>query len=213
MEHVEEQFTFLIDACDRFDGGEEHYAKQIAATLRILLHETPKSHALLAQIGKLHQLPLLDSAGPMSKTNILTISGLATLDPTTGRYFALGGQYQARRSYRMSSFGKLVEPPIGRTLRFDEWWTMPVIKDNKRDLFSRKDLVLGVANQDGGSHVDPEVDDAYYRLSRSNSLAWQIKAPGEEYIPAESPVGASLRQIAHELLHSSPHGWHSGVEY
>lgn len=212
MEHVVEQMTLLIEACDSFDAGAERYAKPIAAILRTLLHDTASSHALLAQIGALDQLPLLDTAGPISRTNILTISNLATMDED-GRYFARGGNYSPGAYVYDSAFGKHCDGNVGRTLRFKEWWTMQVIRDNKQNLFSRRDVVLGVAHQDGGSHVDPALEETYYRLSRSNSLAWQISGDGEAYRPTGSPVPASIRQIAHELLHSTPHGWHPGVAY
>ena len=43
---------------------------------------------------------------------------------------------------------------------------MELVKDAHGSLFSRKKLVLVVANKDGGSHVDPQLDDDYaaYRL-------------------------------------------------
>lgn len=213
MEHIREQLKFLIDACNRFDGGEEIYFKQIALQLRVLLHHTASSHALLEQIDKLQGLRMLDSAGPMSHTNLLTISGLAELNPSTGEYYALGGAYQQRRSYRLTAFGKIVEPAAGRTLKFAEWWIEPVTRDNRREVFTRRDLVLAVANQDGGAHVDPDIKEAYYRLSRSNSLAWERVNSDGTRRPFNSPVPASIRQIAHEALHSVPHTWHTGAEY
>ena len=58
--------------------------------------------------------------------------------------------------------------------RFDEWWNAVIILDEGGQKFTRKDLVLALANKEGGAHVDPELDAAYGALSRSGSLGWMI---------------------------------------
>lgn len=63
-------------------------------------------------------------------------------------------------------------------------------------------------NQDGGAHVDPELDKAYEALSLSNSLGWMAGDPsgagdGEgNTVPMGSPVPVNVRQIAWELERS-----------
>jgi len=66
---------------------------------------------------------------------------------------------------------------------------------------SRRDLILAVANTDGGTHVDPVLDDKYANLSRRNSLAWRSSGPRGD-APLEGPEKAAVRQIAHEVLKS-----------
>lgn len=214
-QHAEHQLGFLIDACERFDAGEEHYEKPIATALRVLLHDTRNSHSLLEQLGRIGPAGWLDTAGPVSALNIMSQNNLATLSPNTGTYLALlDGWQPGPREARESAFGRIVNQSVGRTLPFDEWWDMAVVRDSKWEHFSRRDLVLIVANQDGGAHVDPALDEAYYRLTRENSSGWRIMPAGdEEWTPAASPVPASLRQIAHEVLRSLPHGMHPGKTY
>ena len=65
--------------------------------------------------------------------------------------------------------------------------------------YSRSDLVLKVANQDGGGHVDPGLDDAYHDLSRGNSVGW-LTGVGDTVEPLSTPVLATVRQIAFEVL-------------
>jgi hypothetical protein len=84
---------------------------------------------------------------------------------------------------------------------FGLWWNQTVLRDDQRQLFSRKDIILSVANTDGGSHVDPTLSEAYHRLSRENSLAWTLGSPSGQR-PAQNPVPAAIRQIAHETLKS-----------
>ena len=59
-------------------------------------------------------------------------------------------------------------------------------------------LVLALAHKEGGAHVDPEIDEAYARLSRSNSLGWVVRTP-DGVSPMPDPVRPSVREICFEL--------------
>jgi hypothetical protein len=87
----------------------------------------------------------------------------------------------------------------GRARTFDDWWGQTVLRDAQRREFSRWDLVRVVSNQDGGAHVDPNVDELHYELTRLNSLGISRGTT-----PRDSPVPASIRQIGwevHSMLH------------
>jgi hypothetical protein len=88
-----------------------------------------------------------------------------------------------------------------RTTDFDTWWNSTVFIDSKGSELSRKGLVLAVANQDGGAHVDPSLNQTYADLSRNNSLGW-VFSDGKTTQPMEGPERAAIRQIAHEFLKS-----------
>ena len=90
-------------------------------------------------------------------------------------------------------------PIPARWLPFEKWWNNNVIKDNKGRFFSRKQLILHVADTDGGAHVDPELDEQYMDFSRKNSLGWVI-GDGNIEKPFPPPTMACIRQIAHEVL-------------
>lgn len=47
-----EQIQFLEASAMAFDQGFEGEAKRLAVTVRVLLHDTDRSHALLGQINK-----------------------------------------------------------------------------------------------------------------------------------------------------------------
>jgi hypothetical protein len=85
---------------------------------------------------------------------------------------------------------------------FDIWWNSAVFVDQLGRQLTRKDLVLAAANQDGGAHVDPELDLIYSDLSRSNSLGWVADTEPENPMPLPGPEKAALRQIGHEVLKS-----------
>jgi hypothetical protein len=67
---------------------------------------------------------------------------------------------------------------------------------------TRRELVLAVANQDGGAHVDPALGDAAYAaVSRDQSLGTiTVTGPhGEPRTVDDSPALAAVRQIAYEV--------------
>jgi len=66
--------------------------------------------------------------------------------------------------------------------------------------FCRRDLILNVADTDGGAHVDPDLDEAYTDLSRKNSLGWMFFVGNIEETFIGRPELACMRQIAEEVL-------------
>jgi hypothetical protein len=53
-------------------------------------------------------------------------------------------------------FAPLDNVPWGeRWLQFPHWWNEVIFVDGARAELTRRDLVLAVANQDGGAHVVP----------------------------------------------------------
>jgi len=90
-------------------------------------------------------------------------------------------------------------PP--RWVSFDKWWNGVVFVDQQGSETRRRDLILAVANKDGGAHVDPVLDEKYANLSRFNSLAWRFSSPRGS-VPVKSPEKFAIRQITHEVLKS-----------
>lgn len=214
LQYRREHLDFIVDACRKHDAGDAHYMRQAAVSLRVLLHDTPRSHALLSQLGLLDRMTFLDSAGQLLDQNLATSSNLTFVrmakDPRgrmVGTYVPVLDDFQHRtRLVHPTTFGTWTEPAAGRLLPYSEWWNQSVARDGSRTDFSRKALVLGMSNWDGGAHVDPEVDVAHHALTRANSLGWSIgDASGET--PLENPLPAMIRQIAHEFLRSVPSGW------
>jgi hypothetical protein len=77
-----------------------------------------------------------------------------------------------------------------------------VAKDSAETLFSRKDFVLALANQEGGAHVDPQIKEAYDKIANSNSMGWTYKQGDAPEVPLENPVPYAVRQISYEVIES-----------
>lgn len=72
-EHLVEQIQFLESSAASFDSGFESESKRLATTLRVLLHETNRSHSLLDQLGKKATLKFFDTAYPVDPDNKATL--------------------------------------------------------------------------------------------------------------------------------------------
>lgn len=182
-----EQLQLLRHSCRAFDSGLEAVAKHISLSLRVLLHHHGQSRALLDQLG-LRGPRYLTSAPPLNPRNILTECNLVLMQVgTTGAHYL-----------PLVAAGA---PPVPlQPIPFVDWWNNPVLKDNRGRTFCRRELVLNVADTDGGAHVDPELEEAYMAISRENSLGWVFSADGRDSALEGRPELACMRQIAHELL-------------
>lgn len=182
------QLELLRISCDQYDRGTEAFAKYIAVSLRILLHKTRTSHPLLEQLGL--------RSGNFFASNIpLYVDSLISHAPLLMLALAVGPEVsEARYVPRVGTPGREREP---RSIPFDDWWSEPILKDDAKNIFTRMSLVRHVADTDGGAHVDPQLDEAYMKLSRENSMGW---TDARDNPLAGPPHLASIRQIAHELL-------------
>lgn len=192
--------TFLGRSGRSFDTGAEDEALRLAVSIRVLVHDTQHSASVLGQLGRKSDMTFLDSYIPPPDPE----DGSMVWNMGAG-LAGLTADNSGRPCYRASA--ELHPLSVG-PVDFDVWWNRVVIRDQARAEFTRKDLVLALANQDGGAHVDPELDDAYKALSRSNSLGWMagIRSGMDDgtvaNVPMGSPVPANVRQIAWELERS-----------
>jgi hypothetical protein len=191
-----EQLSFLEGSAAAFDAGFEGEAKRLAVAIRVLLHNTPQSHALLVQLGGVPST-FVDTAADDAPGNLVAFGGLVSVhvNPGPARYLAM-----------------LDDAPQRKSVPFDKWWNDSVFRDGQGESLSRRNLVLAAANQDGGAHVDPSLNETYAQLSLDNSMGLMTVGPDGDQVPMPGPEGAALRQIAHELLctlrpdyHCRPH--------
>ncbi|TQJ60466.1 hypothetical protein FBY30_2734 [Arthrobacter sp. SLBN-83] len=216
-EAFREQMDFLETSAELYDQGKTSEAKRMAVVLRVLFRHYGNSHALLAQMGFLDDLKLLDTAD---------------LDSTVLRAGAMNIRLEVETADGERLFAKtrqdgLVEvvnqmgrptfvPPLAarrgssRMLRFDPWWTGAVMDFPNNERFSRWNLVNMMANQDGGAHVDPKgIGSAYAAFRRTgHGSVWSnsgdvaaLSLPDAQYFEGD-PSAASMRQIAYEVVTS-----------
>ena len=187
LELLAENQDFLERSAAGFDEGYEAEAKRLAVVLRVLLHDTRTSHSLLQQLGIKERMDFLDTAQPIDPMNLLPTPGLVMMRMTTSEH-GNSAEYVAKLG------GGATSP---RQARFAGWWGNPVMKVD--GTWSRKELVLSLANQEGGAHVDPRLNERYEHLAKRNGLGWRAVS-GTSVEPFRgSAVAAAVRQIAYEV--------------
>lgn len=190
-EHLREQVSFILDSVEAFHRGRPGEAKRMATAIRILVHDTNHSHSLLSQLAIKHRILYYDTGTTVTDPGIASAFGLAGMTVTVTK--------NGPKTFWSPNLDPDDDLKRCTVRPFHSWWTRPVIKDNRGEFFSRSRLVLGLANKDGGAHVDPVLDEPYGQLTRHSSIGWQTD--GEDG-PTEIPglELACVRQVAHELL-------------
>jgi hypothetical protein len=194
-EQLAAQIGMLKASADGFDRGDTFEYRRIALAIRILVHDTHVSHSLLGQLGR-KTIDFTDTADSFQSGNQLAESVLTVT--------VAGG---ARSGFQAPLDGA----PIKRRLPFDSWWNADVIKDSKGRLFTRRDLVLTAANQDGGAHVG-DMEETYAELLRRETTGWW-----RETDEGTEPLGklecAAIRQIGHEMIKTLDADYEKQPEY
>jgi hypothetical protein len=193
---LKEQITFLHSSCESFDRGSLIEAKRIALHLRILWHNTTRSNGLVSLLDLVKDV--VDTAFVVPPTFVS--SGSPEPHSDERRLFAIGGSRAYAPLFDHGPSGISKTP-------FKNWWEGAVISDGEGHKFTRKDLVLKVANTDGGAHVDPTLDSTYYSLTRKGTFGIIRVVPTNDpkvfhKVETPSPVAVTLRQIGHETLKS-----------
>ncbi len=218
-QHLAVQYGFLQISADASDRGRQSEAIRLAATLRVLVYDRGRSVSLLTQLGRRHDFEILN-----------TIGDRVPNDPTSPWIpllcLNIGGPpvFMPRLFHDHGAAGRQSQPPEPQSneaewASVDDWLQRVVIREpGSGHEFSALDLILHLANKDGGAHVDPDLPADYHRLSRLNSLGF-----GYQYMPwgggsvtigdpffsnaAESPVPATVRQLAFEMMWSLHHSF------
>lgn len=182
-----EQIHFLENSSAAYDNGHEAEARRLAVALRILLIDTRTSTSIFSQLNVLSRLQMLDTAEPINPRNLAPTLGLVMLQASADK-----GAYIPRLDQ---------SPEDVRLQPLSSWLTQPVCKKGSES-WSRERLITWVANQDGGAHVDPDLDAELEELSRRNKMGWEFGDKDGVRPFTGDFVLASVRQIAYEVVNT-----------
>ncbi len=157
---------------------------RIATTVRVLVHETGRNKPLLKQArpdGLDLEIPEHVGEASPGQEEIMRFAVSVRLGPGP----AIAPAVDLRSShYSLSSVGS--------------WWSRTVFTFPSRVgtqvVYTRKQVVLILANREGGAHVDPDEDPDYSRLLTDQPLAFvfggvQIDTPDlARFLAAQSGV-------------------------
>ncbi len=200
LDSLKEQITFLDTSCNSFDQGNLIESKRIALTLRILFHDTKNSKSLLSIIDS--NLMMLNTAIPIVETGVKMFSSPLTMQKISKNPESLTFKFEpALENFKESRPWNFIE--------FKNWWNQVILVDSDTITYTREELVLHMADTDGGAHVDPKQDEKYYELSKTNKTG--IRTYKGDITKPETLVFSdidskphlpAMRQIGFEVLHS-----------
>jgi hypothetical protein len=203
LAHLHEQLGFLVTSMTAMEHGNVTEAKRVATALRVLLHDTRTSHSLFGQLGVKDRLRFADSTDRANFEDRSPMSdGLEVVVVFSGGLVSMmvGG-------LSWLGYGPNSNPPMAHR-SFEVWWTEPALEAGGVTM-SRKKIVLGLANQDGGAHVDATLESAYFNLTRGGAGGYFGPASPDLELPERvdpasltmaNPVPAAVYQIGRELL-------------
>ena len=186
---LKENLEFIRASAFAFDNGNLAEAKRLSVSIRVLLNDTKDSMSLLGQLGWKQELNFLDTAMDYNPKSYASHHGLVGLRATfeSASYFA---------------FLNDVPPSnLNKYKNFADWWNKIVISDQKKVKYSRRELILTLANKVGGAHVDPQLDHSYVELTKNNSVGWTYFNEAKE-VPMQNIELFSVRQISYEIISS-----------
>lgn len=187
--HFTEQREMLESSCAGYDAGKTWEAKRIASCVHTFVHDFGRTVSLLSQLKLRGSLRFISSAIAWSETSPTAQMPLVAVraDASGCRYVPFLDDRPPERFDRIS---------------FSSWWEQPILRDVRRRVLTRKNLVFSLRDQDGGGHVDATLsDEGYASLSRQGGAAFQYQVgdnPPRNIDPG--PHLASMRQIGWELL-------------
>ncbi len=205
MEHLYEQMGFLRRSAEHYDAGDFSEAKRLAMTLRVLLHDSQKSKSLLKQLALKDKLRFVDTAGAIERDRFEVLPG-GRFRASIGIAMPLAplawGSWKGFRFIARLDDHRTTFNPVP----FHTWWTSPVVAIPPKFRLSRRDLVLGVANQDGGAHVDEALREQFAGIARQRFIVGSRRKPLSiatiDRPDRKGPPNPSLpmvRQISYEV--------------
>lgn len=185
-QHLKQQLGYIERSANQFDKGHRDEAARIAVTIRVLLHDTPSSTSLLTLMG--------------AKNNITLASKTSDDSHIFQKYPDIKG-FQKTSLISISLKG--CAPDLSPASRFTDvptWWEECIIAQPPYLNVSRRNVVLWVANKDGGAHVDSTVPALYQWLKDDGTLgAIELGGNLEEITDGPNTL---LRTMASEILES-----------
>ncbi len=182
---LKQHLNFIERSCASYDVGHNAEALRIAVSLRVMFHDTNQSISLLKHLGVKDSVKLISTLSPEVHEN--------------------QGTEQLLIHIPIMLTSKGVSPPLGklgnsRLLKVRDWWEEIIML--QKEAFSRRDIILSAANQDGGAHVDANPNKKTRELKQGVGIFSTSQEGVEKSIALTDHHLPLLRQIGYEVLSS-----------
>ncbi|MFC4735166.1 hypothetical protein ACFO4L_01090 [Bacillus daqingensis] len=179
----------LKRSANLFDQGEIDEFSQMALSLRILLHDALKSCSALYQLD-LENRQFIDSAIHEYENSNMLIDD----EPLFYKTIEIDGVKLFPNctddSLKLSEQKKI----------FSDWFHQKVLQLETGGKYTRKGLILEVANKVGGAHEDATLSNKYRRLTREEGLGETFARNDGPAQPVLENEAFTIRQIAYEVI-------------
>jgi hypothetical protein len=161
QEKLEEQRHLLRKSITEFASGDLAEAVRIAVVVRILVHETGSQKPLLKQLTPNYlQLEILDQKPSKQEQLPPGIKSAVVMSVPIGLSLSGKGVFFNPR-LDLENYA----PSIVGT-----WWNRPCLILPGLGGYARKEIVLGLADKEGGAHVDSNLNQRYRQLIESKQF-------------------------------------------
>lgn len=156
------------------------------------MHDTKNSTSLLSLLQIKRGLYFFDNATPYETTNLLNSNLLLDM------------HLSAERGGFMPRLKADIEEKKWK--KFQDWWEQPVITYNtNHNYYTRKDVILYLADKEGGAHFDEKIEEDYYKITRENAQNWEVGIGNQVYAIGNDCFEKTVISIAYEVLTSLYH--------
>ncbi len=164
------------------------------------------SRSLITQINKKNSIKFIDTSLPKGSNSFYTFANsISNTTVIPKSYFGLlakdvfkKNNKQYVRYYPLckhQDFNSYIQNCT--IIDFEQWWNKEIFNSGNGVSFSRKDLVLYVANHDGYAHVEENIDLNYKLFKEANILDNFINSYSKDKVNLATLN--SIRQIAYEV--------------
>lgn len=190
-EEFRAQLKFLKKTCDSYDAGDSDEFRRIALAVRVLVYDYGQSKFIIGQLG-LKSIPFLSFSEPVNPRNLIPSFPL------------VGMEWNAEGTIYSPLLDR--HPWMSRASAFDDWWNEAAFYSPGRISMPRSGFILHTANQAGGAHVDPTLDEEFHDIAKANEAGWVSNFGGVEK-PLMDLEKACVRQIGFEVLRTLEPEW------
>jgi hypothetical protein len=203
LENFLEQMKFLKKSCTEFDNGDESEIKRISVSLRNLLKDKNRDISALSHLKKKESLHYWDSSTKSGGVSNFIINNMQNctvwvIDIYMGLVIK---EITGKDGIYTYHFKPLMHQPNWQRndmLDFTSWYEQVIYHDPTGSSLTRENLILSIAEQDGGNHFDLKVNNKYYQFKQKDSL--KLTVNGQVVVFENNPAFSSLRQIASEFI-------------
>lgn len=166
LESLEEQRHLLRTAIDGMAAGDLTQALNVALRIRVLVHSTGNSKALLGQLRNNYlELPILDKVPQSPPSAPAGMQAIVFYCPVSVQMKAPEGTISLLTEMNPNEYAPSI---LGR------WWTNTCMILPGIGAVDPRELVMGLSNKAGGAHVDEDIPEKYKKLMASQFLKIKI---------------------------------------